>query len=188
MSNLETKSTIQTIKTSCCYGGLILFFGTSLMLLPYELFFVSAVVILFLLQYLEKNMHESAPNIHHTQKAVVNNKRAKTIFHQQKEQVEVNSIKWHWRIGVEQNTQVDFPFPMVGWCCFCSMLSKRQYTTGNVLNFYCTAFKVNAKNKMDKFVLIKYFYSLHLIKCISTFVQNIVIESRDFDLCYDDGI
>jgi hypothetical protein len=46
----------EVFTTTCCCCGLMLMFITSLILLPYELFFASAVVILYFLQRLEKKM------------------------------------------------------------------------------------------------------------------------------------
>jgi hypothetical protein len=46
---------IRIIKTSCYCASLVVFFIASLILLPYELFFISAVIILVLIRSLEKN-------------------------------------------------------------------------------------------------------------------------------------
>ncbi len=47
---------IGALTSACCCCGLLAFFITSLLLLPYELFFVSSLIILYFLRILEKNI------------------------------------------------------------------------------------------------------------------------------------
>ena len=66
------ETTMHTIKTSCCYGVLLIIFIASLLFLPYELFFVSALIILFALHSLENNIRQSSTEMDHKQHNVMN--------------------------------------------------------------------------------------------------------------------
>ncbi len=57
-------ATIVTLfKTSCCRAVLIIIFVSSLLLIPYELFFINAVIVLIILRFLMKNVRTSSTEL-----------------------------------------------------------------------------------------------------------------------------
>ena len=57
MNSNHDRINFAILKTTCCCGGLIIFFIASLILLPYELFFISAMIILYFLHILENKIN-----------------------------------------------------------------------------------------------------------------------------------
>lgn len=51
----------QKITTICCCSGMVAFFCASLIFLPYELFFISAAVVLAGIHQLEITIHKNRP-------------------------------------------------------------------------------------------------------------------------------